>query len=170
MGVWAFKICSTQRIGARLGGALVVVALAAWIVWEVVSHRYHLRQISLTHWLYRDRLPQDYIISSLFAVHLMGFAAISHLAAPALERFARPIRWLAGATYTIYLFHMPVAQFLTTVVPWPLGAWQTSLVMLPGVLLLLFGIAAVTERRKNAWRTAFASLFEIAGGRASHQS
>jgi peptidoglycan/LPS O-acetylase OafA/YrhL len=158
LGVLTFKVSSVRCVGTWLGAALVTVAFAAWIAWEVVSRRYHLRHIGPTRWIYRDQLPQDYIIGSLFAAHLIGFTAISHLVAPALERFARPLRWMAGATFTIYLFHMPVTQFLTTVVPWAPSAWQTRLVMFPGVLVVLFGIAAVTERRKDAWRAGFESL------------
>jgi len=167
LGVLTFRLCSTRHIAHWLGLALLMAAFGAWITWEIAANRYHLRHIGPTTWVQRDQLLQDYVVGSLFAVHLIGFAAISHWMAPALERFARPVRWVAGATFTIYLFHVPITQFLTTVVPWPPSAWQTRLVMFPGVLLLLFGIAAVTERQKNAWRVAFTSLFRVAQGRVT---
>lgn len=161
MGVATFRLCSMQRVNPRIGALLMGTAFVAWMAWEVTANRYHLRHIGPTVWLHRDQLPQDYIVSALFAIHLVGFAAISTFSAPIFERFARPIKWCAGATFTIYLFHLPIAQLLTTIVPWAPGAWQTRLVMFPGVLLLLFGIAAVTERRKNAWRSAFARLLPV---------
>lgn len=167
IGVLTFRLCATRQIAPRLGIVFLLAAFGTWMAWEVAADRYHLRHIGPTRWLQRDQLLQDYIVSSLFAVHLIGFVAVSHWMAPALERFAGPIRWTAGATFTIYLFHVPITQFLTTVVPWPPGAWQTRLVMFPGVLLLLFGIAAVTERQKSAWRMVFTGLFRVARRRVS---
>jgi len=48
-----------------------------------------------------------------------------------LSAIARPLRWLAGSTFTIYLFHMPPSRFL----------------------------AAVTERRKQPWVRLFTAAF-----------
>ena len=100
----------------------------------------------------------------VFAAHLIGFNAVSHRFAAPLRAAARPIRWAAGATFTIYLFHVPIAQFLTTVVPWPPSAWATRAVMFGGTLVLMFAIAEVTERRKEPWRRAIAALVRAARG------
>jgi len=157
LGVLTYRICARQRFSPWTGGALVTISLVTWMAWEVLARRYHLQHIGPMYWVQRDQLPKDYIISTLFAAHLIGFVAISQFALPVLERFARLIRWAAGATFTIYLLHWPVAQFLTTVVPWEPDAWQTRVVMFPGVLLIVFSAAACTERRKAAWRAVFAS-------------
>jgi peptidoglycan/LPS O-acetylase OafA/YrhL len=167
LGVWTFRLCANRHIDPRHGIVLLVAAFGTWMAWEITANHYHLRHIGPTKWVQRDQLLQDYIVGSLFAVHLIGFVAVSHSMAPVLERFATPIRWVAGATFTIYLFHVPITQFLTTVVPWPPSAWQTRLLMFPCVLLLLFGIAAVTERQKHAWRAVFTGLFRFARGRVT---
>jgi peptidoglycan/LPS O-acetylase OafA/YrhL len=65
---------------------------------------------------------------------------------------------IVRATFTFYLFHLPVAQFLTTIVPWPPNAWATRIVMFPGTLAIVFLIASVTERRKEMWRKGIGAL------------
>ena len=69
-----------------------------------------------------------------------------------------PVRWLAGATFTLYLMHMPVAQFISTLVPWPPEAIATRLVILGTTIIAVFLIAEFTERRKAAWRAAILAL------------
>jgi peptidoglycan/LPS O-acetylase OafA/YrhL len=156
LGVAAFHVCRAQHITPRIGAVLLGGTFVAWIASEVIANRYDLRHIGPSVWVHRDQLPHDYAIGLLFAAQLIGFVAVSHLVS--LERFAAPIRWLAGATFTIYLFHWPIAQCLTTIVPWPPAAWQTRVVMFPVLLLILFIIASVTERRKDWWRALFGRL------------
>ena len=60
--------------------------------------------------------------------------------------------------FTIYLFHLPLTQFFSTVIPWPPTHWATRLVMFGGVLVLMFAIAEVTERRKEIWRRGIQKL------------
>ena len=95
--------------------------------------------------------------------HVLGFQRIAERFEPMLGALAGPIRWCAGATFTVYLFHLPICQFLTTVVPWPPGAWQTRLVMLCGAMAIMLAIAEVTERRKTEWRGFVLRIIRGAG-------
>jgi peptidoglycan/LPS O-acetylase OafA/YrhL len=106
----------------------------------------------------RPELALDYVVAGLFAVHLIGVRAIPALLGPVLNRLARPIRWGAGATFAIYLFHLPVAQFLATLVPWPPAFWATRLFIIGGTLAIVLALAEVTERRKEVWRRGFSAL------------
>jgi peptidoglycan/LPS O-acetylase OafA/YrhL len=108
--------------------------------------------------LNRAELLEDYGVAVLFAANLMGFVMVSQSFAAFARAIARPVRWLAGATFTLYLLHIPIAQFLTTIVPWPPSAAATRVVILGVTMLAVFAIAAVTERRKAEWRTALAAL------------
>lgn len=138
------------------GAVLCFAAPAIFVGYEVLA--WHGHRLLLLDTTLRKPIMQDYLVSALFAVHLIGFCAISPFVGRSIERFERVIRWAAGATFTIYLFHMPVAQFLTTIVPWPPSSWQTRLVMFPGTIALMFVIAAVTERRKTWWRRMFSAI------------
>jgi len=100
-----------------------------------------------------------YTVGILFALNLIGFAGISSMLQKLMFHVEKPIRWLAGATFTIYLFHLPVAQFLSALLPWPVNAWATRLVIVGGTLILMFMIAELTERRKTVWAVALTHCY-----------
>jgi len=157
LGVVCYHICARAQFGRRIGATLCVGSMAIWVAYHVWSWRYGglLNQVTF---LGEPGLAEDYMIGILFALHLVGFRAISPIFATVLGRFAGPIRWTAGATFSLYLFHLPVAQFLITQVPWPPSAVLTRITVYGGTLLAIFALAEVTERRKDLWRRAFAKL------------
>jgi peptidoglycan/LPS O-acetylase OafA/YrhL len=158
LGVYCYRLCARATIGWWGGLLLCLGSLVLWVAYEIFAWHGGQRHIVPMRIVNRDLIVQDYVISLLFAANLVGFHAISPSFALALERHAVLIRWGAGATFTIYLFHQPVAQFLTTIIPWPPTSWITRLLMFPGVIAVMFGIAELTERRKEWWRRAFTQL------------
>ena len=95
-----------------------------------------------------------YVTAVLFATNVLGFHVVAARFAKLLRLVERPVRWLAGTTFALYLFHLPIAQFLTTIVPWAPSDGRTRLVMLVGTFALVVCLAAVTESRKHMWRRA----------------
>jgi peptidoglycan/LPS O-acetylase OafA/YrhL len=164
LGLCCYRLCARATLSRLTGLMLCLGSLVLWVAYEVFAWKTGLRHIVPMFIVNRDLIVQDYVISILFAANLIGFHAISSSFAPALERYAVSIRWVAGATFTIYLFHQPVAQFLITVIPWPPTSWITRLVMFPGVLAIMFGIAELTERQKGWWRRAFTMLIDKLSG------
>lgn len=160
LGAVAYRICARRRIARGLGFALWSASLLLWMGYEIWAHRHGRWLDPRLSWLRREELPQDYLVGFLFAVNLIGFHAASDFFAPVLQPFARPIRWVAGATFTLYLFHLPIAQFLTTIMPWQPSALATRVILIGGTLVVVFAIAALTERRKNAWRRGIAWLIQ----------
>ncbi len=119
IGLACYRLCARRPPGCRLGIVLFagsLLGLAANIVW---GSRYGeiYGEFELTAARMHDYV-QDYIVGLLFAANLVGFRAISGLFPGTLERVARPIRWLAGATFTLYLLHQPLIHFLVAVAPW----------------------------------------------------
>jgi peptidoglycan/LPS O-acetylase OafA/YrhL len=162
MGVWAARVVARGGVGQGPGLLLCIGGLAGLVVYVLYAQSHGRLMEPLIAVLNAPSAPDYYVVGGLFTLHLVGFAAVVPRTGLAglLERAARPIRWAAGATFTIYLFHAPIAQFLTTILPWPPAALATRLVLLPGLLALLFGIAALTERRKAAWRGWVAAAFD----------
>ena len=160
LGVWAYRRCKTSRLSAAAGVWLCAATFAVWVIYEVCAHLMPLRIVGPIGPFYFPHIAwvQDYLVGVLFAVHLIGFSAASGLVAPLFSRLRRQIRWVAGATFTIYLFHGPLTQFFTTIMPWPPESWQAAVLMYPGTLVILFGIAEFTERRKDWWRALFARV------------
>lgn len=74
------------------------------------------------------------------------------------ERLAGAIRWAAGATFTLYLFHMPILLFVAALLPWRPDAPAMRLALFVVPLVAVFVIAEGTERQKTAWRRAIAAL------------
>lgn len=157
MGFGAYHLCKHVVIPVPIAAILCLGAIGLWIGYEIYA--WHVGRPIGPNWIGRPPIIQDYIIGTLFAVHLIGFRFVSHIPGPILQFFASPIRWVAGATLTLYLFHLPLSQFLAAETPWPPSAWQTRALIYIGVPILVFVIAEFTERRKNIWRQGFEALF-----------
>lgn len=65
------------------------------------------------------------------------------------------MRYIAGATFTLYLFHYPVVHFLLAVLHWKIDGAGDMVLLSVMVLLIVFAIAEVTERRKKFFRELF---------------
>lgn len=153
LGIGCYYVCTRVELGRSDNRVLMIVPVLLWVAYEVALQRYGQRAL-----LGDSRLLHAYIVGPLFAAHLVGAYAVLSEGGRVLGHLARPIRWVSGATFSIYLFHLPIMQFLTTVTPWEPGAWQNRVLMIPGVLAVVFLLAEMTERRKDWWRAAFAAL------------
>lgn len=100
-----------------------------------------------------SEIVTDHALALLFLVHLAGFMGVAPRLAPLLLRVERPIRWLAGATFTLYLLHQPVATCFKALSPWPVdSAWfRVGMITMP--IAICYAVAGVTERRALAWRS-----------------
>ena len=158
LGLLGYRFCTSLTPGRTVGAMLYLGSLAAWIAYEHWAQGHGRLTSTLGDALKRPELAQDYLVGTLFSLQLIGFCSISSVFRPVLDRLARSIRWISGATFTLYLLHLPVAQFLTAVVPWSPSSLATRIVMIGGTLAIMFAVAEVTERRKDAWRRGFALL------------
>lgn len=107
-------------------------------------------------------LAHYYALSILFAVNIVSFAWCSSKFSIILDFFSEPIRWMGNRTFSLYLFHMPITQFIVAVIPTPPSSWQTRVLVFLGVPVVTMLLAEVTERRKEFWRRGFSALFDLA--------
>jgi peptidoglycan/LPS O-acetylase OafA/YrhL len=159
IGVAAYRLYVRWVPDRFLGQALFFGSLAAWLGYEAIGVLYGRLEYEPPWFLERGELPQDYLIGLLFAVNLVSFRAVVPFLGGALRAAAAPIRWAAGATFTLYLFHGPVMNCLRAILPWPSESGLTRVLLFVGTLAAVFAIASVTEKRKDAWRRAIASLW-----------
>lgn len=152
MGLAAYRISASGRVGRPLGMLLFAGSVLLIIAHQVWKATHGALLPFAPDLLMMPQITDRYVTGILVAIHLVGFSVIGAAFIRPLAALATPIRWLAGATFTIYLFHLPLAQLLASIVPWPPEAWQTRLVMLGGSLLIMLAIAEFTERRKDMWR------------------
>ncbi len=158
-GLFGYRLCASRRLGRPIGWMLWAGSLAAWGAYQLCGRNDLAAMANVPAFLKRPSLLEDYLVGALFIAHIIGFHAIAPAFKALSIRLQRPLRWAAGATFSIYLFHLPMAQFLATQVPWSPTSSRTRLVLFGGTLLILFALAEVTERRKDLWRRAFRTLF-----------
>jgi len=159
MGVLARRYCVTQSLPPVVARVSFLLGLIGLVVATAFSHRHGeiYDSFALT-WVRWGDYAQDYAIGCLFLAVLLGAHGLSAQLIYPLSRIARPLRWLSGASFAFYLFHVPVLRMTVALSPWPAEAWQTRLVILVGVPLVLLLVAEVTERRKVFWREVFRRL------------
>lgn len=165
-GVAAYHFCKRDTLSARTGLWLFFGSAAAWLVYELLAWRYGRPMVQGGVYFRRLEVLQDAIVGPLFVAHLVGFNAAARRLGPWLLRHARTIRWTAGASFTLYLCHMPIAQFLLACAPWPSTDPRTRLLVFTGTLVAVFVFAEFTERRKTAWRRGFEYLYARLFGRS----
>jgi peptidoglycan/LPS O-acetylase OafA/YrhL len=156
LGVWGYRRAPLSR---RKGIALFGVSLLAWGAYEAVAWRFGRPDLPI-HFLKRPSLLQDYIVGVCFIGSVIGFRSVSE--GMQIRHQWRPVRWLAGATFSLYLFHMPLMLLFAAVNPWAPTSWSGRAFVLGVTLLSVFALAEVTERRKADWRRLVSWLFGIA--------
>jgi peptidoglycan/LPS O-acetylase OafA/YrhL len=164
LGFYCYRLCTHRLPGRGVGALLCVGALITFFTYEHWAYRYG--ELYAAFALSPERLhdyAQDYIVGGLFSLHLIGFCAVSAYLAPLLARCERPIRWIAGATFTLYLFHVPLLHVVVALAPWPVETWPTRALVFIGVPLLVLALAEVTERRKAVWRRGILAVLSKQG-------
>lgn len=121
------------QLGALAVPSILMNQTVEWLGYDFVYE-------SLKH---SRRFLTDYIVAILLAIHLLGMISLSRSFSfpAALEK---PIRYLAGMTFSLYLFHYPFLQFYGSLVK-----DGVIIVVLTFVSILL--IAPYTEGKKKAW-------------------
>jgi peptidoglycan/LPS O-acetylase OafA/YrhL len=161
LGFFCHFLCTRHRPRPAVGIALWALGLGGLGLVVAAGTRYHeIYDPFAFTWTRFNDYGLDYAVGGLFALHLLGFRALSAARPGLLRDVARPARWLSGATFTLYLLHLPLIHALVAVSPWHADTWRTRLLVYLGTPLLVLLLAEVTERRKTAWRQAIARLVQ----------
>jgi peptidoglycan/LPS O-acetylase OafA/YrhL len=95
----------------------------------------------------------DYPLALIIAANFVGFRGIAHHFARPLLACERPIRWLSGYTFSLYILHQPLLQFYAAVFNGdPTGKLFYSEVIGATVLTIGF-IGAFTEHKRHHMKT-----------------
>jgi peptidoglycan/LPS O-acetylase OafA/YrhL len=154
MGVALYHLCKAPpAVRPSVGWAFFVVPIVALIAYQKLPHPALQPFTNVSFSLERLwTFCQDYLVGFLFCLHLFGFTVISDAFAPWLEKHSRSIRWIAGATFSLYLTHLPIMHFLAAISPWPNTSPWMPVVLTVVTPLLCLAFAEVSERRKDIWR------------------
>jgi peptidoglycan/LPS O-acetylase OafA/YrhL len=80
-----------------------------------------------------------------------------------VSKFHRPVAKVAGMTFALYLFHLPLLFLCAAYMPTGLPAWMRALIEAGVVLLTVYLLSFVTENRKKQWRSAIRWLLRPFG-------
>lgn len=151
MGVWLYH--NLHRIAGVTPQLALVLALGPVAAYAMCL------AIDLPHILQTQVQPQfpghalrfsdEYLwnamLGALTTLHLLGAAALARQAD--LSRLAKGANWCAGGSFSLYLVHYPVLQWLDATLP---GLGNGPLFL--ATLLICYGFAALFERPLPAMR------------------
>ena len=158
LGVATYRYLKQNTVSPRQGLQLFCGSMLLWLAYQCVTWVLGRPMVEGDNLFRRHEVLQDYFIAAFFVLNLIGFSAAATRLGPPLMRYRRQVRWLAGATFTLYLCHLPIAQFLVACMPWPAADWRSRVLVFSGTLVAVFVLAEFTEKRKQGWRRAFEAL------------
>lgn len=71
----------------------------------------------------------------------------------------RPVRWLAGHTFSLYLYHAPLVILMSALFP-PFTVKGVEWIPLTAILVVVFILGAVTEAQRKRWELLFGWLWD----------
>lgn len=164
LGVAGQRLCARGGVGPALGWVLLLAPAVLLALWDPTQRECY----PFPAWEARAAclwdLRYDYGVGLLVAGQLVGVHALAPLLWRGLRPVAGPVAWLAGASFTLYLLHFPLLHFIAAASPWPQEYWASRLLVFSVPPLAALAVAAVTERRRDAWRRGVAALLRPRAG------
>ena len=90
--------------------------------------------------LWAGSFLSDYILAILVGFNFIGFVAISESVSGIFAYCQKPIRFLAGYTFSMYLLHFPLLNFFATIV-------DSNLVIVLLTVVCIFVVGTMTENK-----------------------
>jgi peptidoglycan/LPS O-acetylase OafA/YrhL len=156
-GVLLYRWTWLQRWSAGFSWAMVVVSITGiWLTHAVGV--YEMTAEWTRAWLGDDRVRQltfarfaigDYLLGALVFCNFAAVRNVAQQVAVPLLAVERPVRWLAGYTFTLYLLHQPLFLFWMSVVrgdPSGHGFWWIVTGLTAASVV---AIGTVTEHRRH---------------------
>lgn len=149
---WALAVLSLAGIVAlHLGG--VLTASDRWF--RALAGEALTRDLAYSKFFFGD-----WLLGVLVFSHFAAVRNVAPVLLPLLARVEKPVRLLAGYTFTLYLLHQPVLLFWAAVVRGdPRVWWGWTLVTLL-TAASVWAIGVVTEQRRQGLRRWLQTLLE----------
>lgn len=162
MGVAAYEACGRERLSRPVAWACMLVPVALFALVETRPY-VQFNDFDELAWTQRRWFGagQHLFLSALFATHVVGFSSLASRGLPWLERHARRIRWVSGATFSIYLAHLPIMYLLFAMFPQARNS-AAALSIIPATIAACFLFAQIGERRKDDWKSRLTQVLDRA--------
>ncbi|HET7588269.1 MAG TPA: acyltransferase [Gammaproteobacteria bacterium] len=168
LGVAAYRVTRRYRLPSAWGYVLFFGSFAAFGVLQFAPGRGGLNPWFSEHiYPYVDpaffppiNVVFDWLLGLVVAANILGFNAIGYRFAGFLQQFKRPIRYIAGLTFSLYLYHMPLLQLGAAVYGDQPATWGQKIFLLTTVPVMIWALGTVTEHKKDAARRLIAFMEE----------
>jgi peptidoglycan/LPS O-acetylase OafA/YrhL len=170
-GVVAYRVSQSNAVSEPIGVALAVGSAAGFVAFRVFGVNDLLVRVTadalgpaaMQALHFSSGFLSAYATAVLFALHLVGISAVAGRLAPWLPE--RPIRYLAGFTFALYLFHFPLLHFFAAIAE-STGTSAYKVFIVPaGTLGLVWLLGEFTEKRKATVRRWVTWIYEAVAQR-----
>lgn len=169
MGVWVYRSNYFANLAVPLAWFCLIISLVGgyWYVhagvgqlgWDYLQQLLgadlHL-QLSFSR-----QFISDYYLGILLSLHFIGLRILLARVKVLPKRLEVTIRYLAGATFSIYLFHQPLLWFYSAIFSSVEEGLPRYQIVVPLTFLSIFVLATFTEQKKNLWRDWIMQLLTL---------
>jgi peptidoglycan/LPS O-acetylase OafA/YrhL len=143
---------------AFLGPLTLIVFINLLKIDTLIQHS--LYQVIPGYWRLENaqRFVTDYLIGAALCLHIASFSSLPLAFQKWFERFQWFWALLAGFSFTLYLFHRPMTQWLGANYPISSGQVLQSTFVALAILIVCWLISFGTEKRLRTWRRSLARL------------
>ena len=172
MPIWLFGLLAYRYVRAGRVTLSKRLALALFVMTIPV---YFLVKRTLEHWAWPMYEPASVpqlamsfvyfaLVGVIITINIVAFRRAAEGRGVFPAGLARAIRWLAGASFTLYLVHQPLLIMLTSLFPGLRTHMLGGVAAIAGSVVLALAIAEVSERRKRVFQRIFGSLLGTTAG------
>lgn len=164
LGYWLFTVSNKIKLNSIYASICVFLPIVIYSFYRYYDIDAVLLGFTIGAWgedfvinkLYLSRyFINDYLVALLLVVHLIGVISVSEYMR-FTSVFTRVVRYGAGITFSLYLFHYPLFQFFGSIE-------KNSVVMLMLSFLTIALLAPYTEGKKKFYLGVFTRIFEKLG-------
>ena len=170
VGVYLYRSKRLNSITPFWGGVIFLVSIVACVKFhQFYVTDYFLEKLKMAvgpYWYiqlaFSKYFLSDYLLVLIVAFNFVGFRAISHLAGPLLFPIAKPIRFLASFTFSLYIYHQPVMLFFAALIDGDATGYlfYSQVIFCTALTILLLGF--MTEQQRGKLKHWLAARFERA--------
>jgi peptidoglycan/LPS O-acetylase OafA/YrhL len=167
LGVGIYRFMQTRQIPEQLGWLLWIgsfvgyglyqsLGLPGYLLWrteKLLTEPFVTNQL-----VWSKDFVGNYVVGMLVAANFVGFWRICGTFDAPLQRFRRPIRFMAGFTFSVYLFHMPLLHFFGALVQHDAASPASQAFILLATLASVLLLGLVTEQKKSVARRWVAAI------------
>lgn len=161
LGVGVYRFAQTRQIPVQAGWLLWIGSFVGYGLYQALGIPGYLLWRT-TQWfgapfvidqlLWSKDFVGNYVVGLLVAANFMGFWRICGTFHALLLRFQLPIQFLAGFTFSVYLFHMPFLHFFAAMVRHDAANPISQAFILLATLAGIFLLGLFTEQKKTLVR------------------